>query len=211
VNRLSLDQRVTLAIGAVLLVGLGVFAWAVPSATPWSMIEALAGVGAALVALGWLVPGRWTAWLWGLGSAAFLVLESAWEYEALPGESFPYQAGVWAFTAVVLMFAGARSQGGWQTGVRAGIAGQLVASVGWALLLGIYYHNPLQTAVLESEGALARFSQSSAVSFWAWVVDDFWGGVLLRLAAGAALGAGAGALGAWVRRKVPMGRISSGS
>jgi hypothetical protein len=175
------------------------------------MIEALAGVGAALVALGWLVPGRWTAWLWGLASAVPLVLESAWEYEALPGESFPFQAGVWFVTGLVLVAAGARSRGGWQTGVRAGVTGQLIASVGWAFLLSLYYHNPLQTAVLESEGALARFSQSSAVSFWAWVVDDFWGGVLLRLALGAALGAGAGALGAWVRRKVPTGRVSSGS
>jgi hypothetical protein len=173
------------------------------------MVEALAGVGAALVALGWLVPGRWSAWVWGLGSAALLVLESAWEYEALPGEAFPYQAGAWGVTVVVLVAAGAFGRSGWLGGLRAGVVGQLAASVGWAFLLGIYYHNPLQTAVLESEGAMARFSQSSAVSFWAWVADDFWGGILLRLGLGAALGAAAGALGFWVRRRASKASSTS--
>lgn len=177
------------------------------SVAPWISVWPVASGGLAVVAaaviLVWLVPGRWHSLAWGLGAGSLLVIETFWRAYELPDAGKFYQALAWAGAVGLTGVSGYFSAAGWQAGLRTGLASQITATLGWALVLGLGFGQPVMAAALDIGGSLDRFAHTPALVFWTWVAEDFWQGAALRLALASGWGAALGWCGGWIRTKFP--------
>lgn len=167
----------------------------------WPLVAGALAVVAAIVVLVWLVPGRWQSLAWGVGAGLLLVVETLWRAYDLPEAGRVYQAVAWGVSIAVTGISGYFSAAGWQAGLRTGLAAQLTATVGWALVLGIGFGQPVMAAALDIGGSLDQFAHAPALVFWTWVAEDFFGSTALRLALACGWGAGLGWCGGWISER----------
>lgn len=203
-------------VGGTLVATAGALAWFWSRSSWVSVWPVMAGVlalAASVVVLVWLVPGRWQSLAWGAVGGALLAAETLWRALDLPEAGRVFQAVAWSAAVLLTGVSGYCSAAGWQAGLRAGVAGQVVATLGWALVLGAGLGDPVMAAALDIGGSLERFAHTPALVFWTWVIEDFWGGTALRLVLacgwGAALGWAGGKLGTRVRFRKASSRLRS--
>lgn len=179
----------------------------------WPVVAGVVALVASALVLVWLVPGRWQSLAWGAAGALLLVGETLWRSLDLPEAGRVFQGLAWSGAILLTGVAGYFSAAGWQAGLRAGVAGQLVATLGWALVLGVGLGEPVMAAALDIGGSLERFAHAPSLVFWTWVAEDLWGGTALRLALacawGAALGWAGGELGSRSRFRKASSRPRS--
>jgi len=201
VKRLITNPWLVGMVSAVTVVAL-IWFWFVASwISPWPVIAGALALVTAVVVLVWLVPGRWHSLAWGLGAGLLLVAETFWRAFDLPEWGRVFQTIAWAAAILATGVSGYFSAAGWQAGLRTGLASQLVATLGWALVLGLGFGQPVMAAALDLGGSLDRFAHTPALVFWTWVAEDFWGGTALRLVLASGWGAGLGWCGGWLRQK----------
>lgn len=178
--------------------------WSIaPWISVWPVVSGGLALVAAVVILVWLVPGRWHSLTWGAAAGLILVVETCWRAFDLPEAGRFYQVLAWISAIGLTGVSGYFSAAGWQAGLRTGLASQITATLGWSVVLGLGFGQPVMAAALDLGGSLDRFAHTPALVFWTWVAEDLWGGTAVRLALAAGWGAGLGWCGEWVRGRFP--------